>query len=67
MVYPALPQLQVHRLYGQGDYQGALKASRQAQSWGVASVIFGLCIFVLPVIMRLYFLHAHRYHQYYDY
>ena len=65
--------IQVQKLYRQGNYNGAVKASRQAQSWGMAAVIFGLCIFVLPIIMRLYFLHTHHYTHvhysspYYDY
>jgi hypothetical protein len=56
-----LRSLEVHRLYRLGDYSGAQKASKQAQSWGMAAVIFGLCVFVLPVIMRLYF--ANSYHH----
>ena len=67
--------VQVHRLYSRGDYSGAMKASRQAQSWGMAAVMFGLCLFVLPIIMRLYFLNSHHHvnvhygsnHHYYDY
>ena len=63
---------QVHRLYRLGDYSGASKASQQAQSWGMAAVIFGLCIFVLPVLMRVYFLHSYHHvsynnHPYFDY
>ena len=57
----------MHRLYRLGDYVGASRASRQAQSWGMAAVIFGLCIFVLPVIMRIYFLHSyHHVNIHYD-
>ena len=48
-----------------------MKASRQAQTWGMAAVIFGLCIFVLPVVIRAYFLHSHHvnahYYDNYDY
>ena len=66
--------VQVHRLYSRGDYSGAMKASRQAQNWGMAAVMYGLCLFVLPIIMRLYFhsyhhvnVHYGSNHHYYDY
>ena len=65
--------MQVHRLYRLGNYSGAQNASKKAQSWGMAAVIFGLCVFVLPVIMRLYFNSQHHVnihydnHHYYDY
>ncbi len=56
--------LQVHRRYKLGDYQGAVLASKKAQSWGSASVIFGVFSIVLIISLR-YFIKGHQYRHYY--
>lgn len=63
---PPLPSPpQVQRLYRQGDYAGAARASRQAHSWASAAVVFGATIAVIAFALKIYFSEFKHDNEYY--
>ena len=59
--------IQVHRLYKRGDYAGAVKASKQAHSWGSAAVVFGATMVIIVFALKLYFSESNHSSHYYYY
>ena len=65
-IYSFVVLIQVQRLYRRGDYAGAQRASRQAQSWASAAIIFSVTVIVVVFALKLYFteFEQRRYYQY---